>query len=133
MTAKEATSMIPPERQISSRHNLEEVHEIMRLLIRVLASLIQRTQMVIRPRHALLLAPSLDNIIRHLRSEAQMMNLMTEGMRFSALEEVLQVMHVHIPITHTLSRREVEITNDLIDSHTARDQAALPPLFVEML
>jgi hypothetical protein len=49
------------------------------------------------------------------------------------LKVILQIMHMHIPIRVALPRRNMEVTNDLVDADATLDAAAFSSLFVEVL
>jgi len=50
----------------------------------------------------------------------------------TAVEVVLQIVHVHISVTETLAWRKVEVANDLVHTDAAFDTAALAALFVKV-
>lgn len=131
---------LPPERQIRRRHDLDEVHKVERALRRVLRCVVQRAEVMARPGHAgasagaaARRAHAAHHILGQLRTEAQVMHLVREGVRLGAAEVVVEVVHVHVAIAEALARREVEVAHDLIDADAALDAAALAPLRVELL
>ena len=124
---------LPSKRQVRRRHDLDEVHEVERLLVGMLLRVVQRVEVVVRPRYASL-PYTLDHRVWQLGSEAQVVDLVAEGV-FDALrvEVVVQVVHVHVAVAEALARREVEVAHHLVDADAALDAAAFAALLVEVL
>ena len=90
--------------------------------------------MVVGPGHGLG-SQLLLNAIGDLRSEAQIVNLVREGvhLRYGHVPVVLEIVHVHVAIAEAAARRKVEVADDLVDSQVALNAAALAPLFIQPL
>lgn len=131
---KDGTLLFPAQRQISSRHNLDKVHVIVRLLIRLLLSIIERIEMVIGPRHTLL-ANSGDNVVWQLRAKSQMVHFVRKGVLdvVGTSPVILEIMNVHITVAEGLSGGEVKISHDLVDADAAFYATAFSALFVKVL
>lgn len=132
LSTKCAVLPLPPEWEIARTNHLDKIHIIERRIVRDLLRLIQRVQMMVRPRHRILRSEPLCHAFRHLGTEAQMMDLMRKGMRIPVrgIQIVVQIMHVHRSVAETPSRRNVKVPNDLVDAESAFDPAALTTLCV---
>ena len=77
---------------------------------------------------------SLHNGVWKFRSEPQLVNFMRECVAALdwAVEVVLQIVHMHVPIAETLARRKMEVTDDLVYSYPTFDSTALAALGVEV-
>ena len=62
------------------------------------------------------------------------MNMMRKGMRIAIrrVQIIIQIMHMHRSIAETPSRRDVEISDDLINAKPALNPAALTTLSVQV-
>jgi len=69
--------------------------------------------------------------IAQLRSESQMVNNMREGMAV-VLDVVVQIMNMQISIRETLSRGNVEVSDNLVDGDGAFESATFFALCVEV-
>lgn len=96
--------------------------------------LVQWVHMVVGPGHALL-ANLGNNIVRQLRAEAKMVNLMGEGVfnAVAASPVIFKVVDMHVAIAEGLARGEVEVANNLVNTDTTFNTAALSALLIEML
>ena len=132
LSTKRAVLPLPPKWEIARTNHLNKIHIIECRVVRDLLCLIQRVQMMVRPRHRILCSEPLCHTFRHLGTEAQMMDLMRKSMRIPIrrIQIVVQIMHVHRSITETPSRRNVKIPNDLVDAESAFDPTALTTLCV---
>jgi hypothetical protein len=94
--------LLPAQRQVGSRHDLDEVHVVERLLIGVLICVIKRIDMVVCPsaRARIRMFPLhlLDHHIAQLRTKPQLVDLVRERMRVLVLEVVLQIVHVQVAV-----------------------------------
>lgn len=70
--------------------------------------------------------------ITQLWSKSEMVDLVCERVRL-ILEVVLQVMHMQIAVRERLSRRNVEVSNDLVDANAAFEPTPFFTLLVKML
>jgi len=131
---EDAVLLIPAEREVGCRHNFDEVHVVVCLLIGLLLSVIEWVEVVIRPRHTLL-ADSLDDFVGQLRAKAQVVHFVRERVldTFAAGKVVLQVMYVHVAIAKTLAGCEVEVSNHFVDTDATLDTTSLAPLLVQVL
>lgn len=86
---------------------------------------------MIAPRHARLASIPSQHLIPQLRAKPQMMYLVAERMRFLAAEVVFEVVNVCLSIGKGLAGREVEVSDDLVDTDAAFDAAAFAALGVE--
>lgn len=127
---KRAILPLPPKREIARTNHFDKIHIIECGIVRELFRLIERVQMMVRPRHRILCSKPLCHAFRHLGTKAQMMDLMRECMRIPirCVQVVVQIMHMHRSIAETPSWRNVEISNDLVDAEPAFDSATLPTL-----
>ena len=132
-TAQRIALGLPFQRQITRAHHLDKVHIIKRRIIRHLLRLIQRIQMMVRPRHTPRTQP-LRHALGHLRPKPQMMDLMRKRMRHPVrrVQVIIQIVHVHGAVAETAAGRDVEIANDFVDAEAAFDAAALAALGVEL-
>lgn len=62
-----------------------------------------------------------------------MMNLVGERMTTLVLEIVIQIMNMQVSVRETLSGRNVEIADDLVNTDSTLETASLFALFVKML
>ena len=104
---KDAALLLPPERQVRRRHDLDKVHVVVSLFVRLLLRVVERVEVVVRPRHAFL-ADALDHVVGQLRAEAQVVDLVRESVldAFAAREVVLQVVDVHVAVAERFARCE---------------------------
>ena len=127
---------LPSERKIRGRHDLDEVHVVVRLLSGLLFSVVEWVDVVVRPASRssvrVLLLHVRDNSVAQLWAEAQVVNFVGKGMCL-VLEVVLQVVDVHVAVRKGLSRCDVEVANDLVHFDTALETAAFLALGIEML
>lgn len=72
-------------------------------------------------------------IIRKGRSKSERMDGMREWMATwdRSIEEIIEIVDMHIPVAETPSRRNVEISNNLIDSDASLDTAPLLSLQIQ--
>ena len=72
-------------------------------------------------------------IIRKGRPKSERMDSMREWMATwdRSIEEIIEIVDMHIPVAETPSRRNVEISNNLIDSDASLDTAPLLSLPVQ--
>ena len=125
--------LLPAQRQVRSRHDLDKVHKVVIRIIRLLPGPIQGIQMMI-PGQSIPTPLNLPHqTLRQLRSKPQLMNLMTETVpaRHRRIPPLRQVVHVHVAVTKTPAGGNVEVANHLVDSQTALDAAPLVPLLGE--
>ena len=64
-----AALLLPAERQVCGRDNLDEVHVVVGLLVGLLFCVVKRVEVVVGPSHVLL-ADARDHLVRQLGSEA---------------------------------------------------------------
>jgi hypothetical protein len=125
---------LPTQRKIRGGHDFDKVHVIVQVLVRLLLGVIEGIEVVVGPRHALL-ANAFDDFIGQLGSEAEVVDLVRHGVHHVAGDflVVLQVVRVHHTVAETLSRREMEVSDDLVDADPAFDPASLFSLEVQVL
>lgn len=77
-------------------------------------------------------AESLRHGLGDLRPEAQLMDLVREGVAAfdRAVEVVVEIVDVHGAVAEAAAGRDVEVADDLVDSEAALDAASLLSLFV---
>ena len=126
--------LLPAEREIRRRDDLDKIHVVHVGISRHLPSPVQRIEMVVRPGQGLVTQPLID-LIGQLRPKAQVVDDMRKRMRAvgGGLPVILQVMHVHIPVTETSAGGEVKVANHPVNSYAALDTAALTPLLIQSL
>ena len=131
---EDAALLFPAERQVGRRHDFHKVHVVVGLFVRLLLRVVQRVQVVVRPRQALF-ADAFDHVVGQLGPEAQVVDFVGEGVldALAAREVVLQVVDVHVAVAERFARGEVEVSHHLVDADAALDPAALPPLLVQVL
>jgi hypothetical protein len=131
---KDRALSLPPQGQIGGRNHLDKVHEIVGLLVCLVLGIVKRVDVVVGPSHALL-AYLGNNVVRQLRTEAKMVNLMGEGVFnvIGASPVVLKIVNVHVAVAERFARSEVEVANDLVDTDSTFDTTALSTLLIEML
>jgi hypothetical protein len=74
-----------------------------------------------------------DDHLAQLWPKAEVVDLMGEGVRVFVLEVVLEIVNVHIAIRKRLSGRDVEVSDDLVNSDATLETAALLSLLVKVL
>jgi hypothetical protein len=135
--SKARSLLLPAKGQVGGRHDLDEVHEIVGLFACLLLSVIKRVDVVASPSSwagvLVLLLHVCNDRVAQLRTEAQVVDLVCERVRIFVLEVVLEVVHVHVASRERLSRRNVEVSNDLVDTNAALETASLLSLLVEVL
>ena len=75
----------------------------------------------------------LSQLLGQLGSEAELVDLVLEGMLDGALPVVLQVVDVHIPVAEAAAGGEVEVSDHLVHADGTGDAATLVPLLIELL
>lgn len=131
---KDGVLSLPAQRQVGGGDNLDEVHEVVSLFVGLVLGIVQWIHVVVSPSHALLANLS-NNIVRQLRAEAKMVDLMREGV-FNIVAPspvVFQVVNMHVAVAEGFARGEVEVANNLVDTDTSFDTAAFSTLLIEML
>jgi hypothetical protein len=128
--------LLPAERQVSGRHDLDKVHVVVCLLIGVLFGVVKRVDMVVRPstggRALVFPLHILDNHIAELRAKTKLVNAMSEGMRVLVLEVVLEIVDVQVAVGKGLSGSNVEVSDNLVDTDTALKTTSFLALLVEV-
>lgn len=128
--------LLPAEWQVSGRHDLDEVHEVVSLFIGMLLGVVQRIDVVVRPPTGtgpcVLLLHILDNDIAKLGTEAKLVNLVGEGMRILILEVVLEIVYVKVAVRERLSGRNMKVTDNLVDADASLKTTSFLTLLVEM-
>ena len=121
------------ERQVRGRHDLDEVHEVVRRVVGRLVGVVERIEVVVRPGQ--LRAQVQAQLRGHLRAEAELVDLVREGVALvdGRVEIVVQVVHVHVAVAEAAARSDVEVPHDLVHPQIAFDPAALVALFVQSL
>jgi hypothetical protein len=71
--------------------------------------------------------------VAELRAEAQLVDLVREGMVVLVLEEVLQVVYVQVAVRERLSGSNVKVAHDLVDADAALETAPFLTLSIEVL
>jgi hypothetical protein len=74
-----------------------------------------------------------DNIIWKLWSKAERVDVVRENMTAwdRSIEEVVKIVDMHIPVAETPSRGDMEISNNLVNSQTPLNTAALLSLRIQ--
>lgn len=128
--------LLPAKGQVSGRDYLDEVHEVVRLLVGNLVGVVERVDVVVgpsaRPSVLVLLLHVFDHHVAQLGTKANMVDLVCKGMRVLVLEVILEVVYVHVSGRERLSRRDVEVADNLVDSNATLETATFLTLFVEM-
>lgn len=129
-----AILLLPAQRQVRSRHNLDKVHIREVRVVGLLLGAIQRVHVVVRPWHRLG-AELLANLFRQLGPKAERVDRVPE--RVAALDGclpvVLEVVNVHVVVAETPARRNVEVAHNFVDAQAALDAAPFGALLVEAL
>lgn len=137
MFARSGCFLLPTEREVSRRDNLDEIHIIECLFIRVLLRPIQWVDMVISPTsrftNRLALRHTLDDDVGELGTESQMMDLVREAVVCSVFEVVVQIVHVQIAVGETLSWCDVEVSDHFVHADSTFESAAFCALGIEVL
>jgi hypothetical protein len=127
---------LPTEGQVRGRDHFDKVHEVVGLLVSVLIRVVERVDVVVSPTarttRKVLLLHILDHDVAQLRAKTQMMNGMCESVASLILEEIFQIVHMQVPVRERLSRRNVKVSNDLVDANATLNAATFPTLLVEM-
>jgi len=135
--SKARSLLLPAKGQVGGRDDLDKVHEVVCLLGGLLLGIIERVDVVASPSSRagvlVLLLHIRNDRVAQLRTEAQVVDLVGERVRVFVLEVVLEVVHVHVASGERLSRRNVEVSNDLVDANAALQTASLLSLLVEVL
>jgi hypothetical protein len=92
-----ALVLLPSERKVCRGNNLDKVHVIESALVGVLFGSIEGIDMVTCP-HAPYASHGLDGALRNRRTEAQLVNLVSEAVPALVLEVVLQIVDVHVAV-----------------------------------
>ena len=131
---EDAALLLPAQRQVGGRHNLDEVHVVVGLFVGLLFRIVERVEVVVGPSH-ILLANARDHLVRQLRSEAQVVHFVGESVldALATGKVVLKIVDVHVTVAEGLARCEVEVSNHLVDTDTTFNTATFPPLLVEVL
>lgn len=128
--------LLPSERQIRRRNDLDEVHEVESLLGGGLLGVVERVDVVVCPSARacvrVLLLHVCDDSVAELRAEAEVVDLVREGMRL-VFEVVLEVVDVHVPVGEGLAWCDVEVSDDFVDLDGAFETAAFFALGVQVL
>ena len=126
--------LLPAERQVRRRNNLDKVHKIVVRVVRLLVSVVERVQVVLSPRQDLL-AHLFGQILGQLGPEAQVVDVVGEGMPLlnRRVPVVLEVVHVHVAVAEAATGRDVEVADDLVDAQATLDAAAFMSLFIQPL
>lgn len=127
--------LLPAEREVSGRYDLDEVHEVIRLLGRCLLRVIQGVNVVVSPPSRagirMLLLHICDDGGAELGAEAQVVDLVGKGVGL-VFEVVLQVVHVHVSVGEGFPGRDVEVADDFVDFDGAFETTAFFALGVEV-
>ena len=89
--------------------------------------------MVVGPSHALLANPA-NNVVRQLRAETKMVNLVGESV-FNVIGSspvVFEIVNVHVAVAERFAGSEVEVANNLVDTDSTFDTTAFSTLLVEV-
>lgn len=122
---------VPAQREVGGRDDLDEVHEVVRLVIGDLLGAVKRVCVVVRP------LPAGGELVRQLRPEAQLVDEVRHGV-FLAVRQVavdvgLEVVRVHVARGEAAARRNMEVAHNLVHSENAFQPAAFPALRVNPL
>lgn len=74
----------------------------------------------------------LDDHIAELRAKAKLVDPMGKGVRVLILEVVLEIVDVQVAVGEGLSRSNVEVSDDLVDTDTALKTTSFLALLIEM-
>lgn len=126
----------PSQRQVCGANNLDEVHEVESLLAGLLLGVVEGVDVVVRPATEACIRMFAVHIRNHsiaeLRPEAKLVDLVRESVGL-VLEVVLEVVNVHVAVGERLSGRNVEVSDDFVDTDVSLQAASLPALLVEVL
>lgn len=129
--------LFPAKWKIRGRHDLDEVHIIKGLLIGNLLRPVKWVNVVVCPAARLIrgAAPrhALDHHVGELRAEAEMVDLVREAVVCAIFEVVVQVMHMEVSVRKTLSGRNVEVSDNLVNSDAALETTAFLALSIQVL
>ena len=127
---------LPAKRQVGGGDNLDKVHVVESLLIRVLICTIQRVDVVVRPAtrtsRQVVLRHVLHNNVAQLGSKTQVVDFVSERVRVFVLEVVFKVVYVQVTIGEGFSRCNVEVSNNLVDLDAALKATSLLALGVKV-
>jgi hypothetical protein len=127
---------LPTKGQVSGRDHFNKVHEVESLLISVLVGVVKWIDVMAGPSAGtgvlVLLLHVCDDHVAQLRTEAQVVDLVRKSMRVFVLEVVVQVVYVHVASRERLSRSNVEIADNFVDSNATLETASLLSLGIEV-
>ena len=108
------------QREVARRNHFDEVHKVEAPL---------RSHLC----HAIEWVRLMGNTTRELRAKGQRVDRVGEGVFLCRPKVLVQVVHVHLCTREGLSRRDVEVSDDLVDAQVPRDIAPFLAHRVETL
>lgn len=126
--------VVPVESKVRSGHDLDEVHEVVVGVVRLLVSVVEGVAVVVSPglgplRHLL------GDGIGQLGTETEIVDDVGEVVLgvVGRIPVVLEIVDVHVAVAEAAARRKVEVSNDLVDAETTLDAASLLALLLQLL
>ncbi len=132
LLAEAGPALLPAEGEVRRRHDLDEVHVVVVDVVRLLAGAVEGVEVVVGPGEVLV-AELLVQVVGQLGAEAQLVDLVREGVLGGRVPVVLEVVHVHVAVAEAAAGRDVEVAHDLVHPQPALDAAPLLALLVQPL